>query len=51
LIDLARHHYGPEGHGAKHESGTNQGQKEKADTPETLASWAEFHEQVDQVPQ
>jgi RNA polymerase sigma factor (sigma-70 family) len=50
LIDLARHHYGPEGHGAKHESGTNSEQSGETDTPETLASWAEFHEQVDQLP-
>jgi RNA polymerase sigma-70 factor (ECF subfamily) len=48
LIDLARHHYGPEGHGAKHESATNSEQNGETDTPETLASWAEFHEQVDQ---
>jgi RNA polymerase sigma factor (sigma-70 family) len=49
LIDLARHHYGPEGHGAKHESGADN-EKGETDTPETLASWVEFHEQVDQLP-
>ena len=52
LIDLARHHYGPEGHGAKHESGTNNAkQNDEADSPETLASWAEFHQQVDTLPE
>jgi RNA polymerase sigma factor (sigma-70 family) len=52
LIDLARHHYGPEGHGAKHESGTNSAnQDDEAESPETLASWAEFHEQVDRMPE
>jgi RNA polymerase sigma factor (sigma-70 family) len=51
LIDLARHHYGPEGQGANHESGTsNANQNDEADSPETLASWTEFHEQVDQLP-
>jgi len=50
LIDLARHHYGPEGHGAKHESGTNGERNIEADSPETLALWAEFHEQVGQLP-
>ena len=52
LIDLARHHYGPEGHGAKHESGTNSAkQNDEADSPETLASLAEFHQQVDKLPE
>lgn len=50
LIDLARHHYGPEGQAAKHESGTNSDHSGHTDQPETLASWAEFHEQVDQLP-
>lgn len=50
LIDLARHHFGPEGHGAKHESGTDNDHTGNADSPESLASWAEFHEQVDNLP-
>lgn len=50
LIDLARHHYGPEGQGAKHESGEDNDYKGRADSPETLASWAEFHEHVDKLP-
>lgn len=50
LIDLARHHYGPEGLGANHESGTHHEQTGKTDSPETLAAWAEFHEQVEQLP-
>ena len=50
LIDLARHHYGPEGQAANQESGTNNDHKGNADSPETLASWAEFHEQVEKLP-
>ncbi|MCA9072992.1 MAG: sigma-70 family RNA polymerase sigma factor [Planctomycetaceae bacterium] len=49
LIDLARHHFGPEAHGPKHESGADN-QPRETEAPETLASWAEFHEQVDQLP-
>lgn len=51
LIDLARHHYGPEGQGANHETGTHLETSGKTDTPETLAAWAEFHEQVEQLPE
>lgn len=47
LIDLARHHYGPEGQAAKHESGTGSNHNGNTDSPENLASWAEFHEQVE----
>jgi RNA polymerase sigma-70 factor (ECF subfamily) len=50
LIDLARHHYGPEGQAAKHHSGGEKDHTGTADSPESLASWAEFHEQVDQLP-
>lgn len=50
LIDLARQHYGPEGQAAKHESGTNNDHTGHIDSPESLESWADFHEQVDQLP-
>jgi RNA polymerase sigma-70 factor (ECF subfamily) len=50
LIDLARHHYGLEGQGAKHESGADNDKNIESESPESLASWAEFHEQVDQLP-
>jgi len=49
LIDLARHHYGPEGPGAKHESDADNEQYCEADSPEKLAAWAEFHQQVEQL--
>lgn len=50
LIDLARHHYGPQGQAAKHESGADNEQNGDTDSPENLAAWAEFHEQVEQLP-
>lgn len=50
LIDLARHHYGPEGQGARHESGDEHDHTGQSDTPESLSAWAEFHEQVEQLP-
>ena len=62
LIDLARHHYGPQGDGAHH--ATNIGAKSGGDTvapaheraadvksePAGLALWTEFHEQVEKLP-
>lgn len=50
LIDLARQHYGPEGQAIKHESDAGREHPGTFDSPESLASWAEFHEQVEQLP-
>src|SRR5204862_2838941 len=58
LIDLARHHYGPEGPGAHHASAAGRAEDqppahEKADlthNPAALAGWCEFHEQVRKLP-
>ena len=58
LIDLARHHFGPEGLGANHHSdgkAADDGRlKHLADNrstgPQTLQQWAEFHEAVEQLP-
>jgi RNA polymerase sigma factor (sigma-70 family) len=61
LIDLARHHFGPEGEAAHHHTDAVQRQDgaaggvlgQAADAsgePVTLAAWAEFHEQVEQLP-
>ena len=60
LIDLARHHFGPEGQAAKHETkgGTAsndggdpvQGKPDIHEEPETLDSWARFHEAVESMP-
>ena len=51
LIDLARHHFGPQGQAAKHHTdpgvshggGIVENEPTKAERPETIASWAEFH--------
>jgi RNA polymerase sigma-70 factor (ECF subfamily) len=61
LYDLAKHYYGPRGEGANHATGvwkpgSDDGEPlawEPADgkeTPENLAAWAEFHAQVDRLP-
>jgi RNA polymerase sigma factor (sigma-70 family) len=60
LIDLARHHFGPEGAAARHQSSV--GGKRRTDAPsdagparadeppETLDAWARFHEAVESLP-
>lgn len=60
LIDLARHHFGPQGQAAKHHTdageetadggGIVENEADARDQPETLASWAEFHETAEQLP-
>jgi RNA polymerase sigma factor (sigma-70 family) len=63
LIDLARHHFGPESSGAHHatpgpakdvgaESATPPAYEkvDSADGPEQLAVWEEFHRQADALP-
>lgn len=55
LIDLARHHFGPEGPGRKHASpapGTDP-PADRADSTndvKRLAAWTAFHEQMDLLP-
>jgi RNA polymerase sigma-70 factor (ECF subfamily) len=60
LLDLAKHYYGPEGMGAHHvshadaESRSGAGMLTPADDtydPSQLAVWAEFHEQVEHLPE
>src|SRR5262249_20311107 len=62
LLDLAKHYYGPQGHGANYAS-LGQGQEagsspqapleqpDATDDPSQLAAWAEFHSQVEQLPE
>jgi RNA polymerase sigma-70 factor (ECF subfamily) len=60
LLDLAKHYFGPHGHGAKHASGgpadSSAGATEPADPgdlstePSRLAAWGEFHEQIGALP-
>ena len=62
LIDLARHYYGPMGEGANHATQLNPAGERSNDLrevnegvvtsdPSKLLQWAEFHVQVDQLPQ
>jgi RNA polymerase sigma factor (sigma-70 family) len=58
LIDLARHHFGPQGAAAHHHTdGVGQAdspvvnREDPADEPATLAEWSDFHEKVQQLPQ
>jgi RNA polymerase sigma-70 factor (ECF subfamily) len=61
LLDLAKHYYGPLGHGARH--GTEPGQAlstqpdacpaqaaDLSNDPSRLAPWTEFHEQIEALP-
>lgn len=60
LIDLARHHFGPEGMGAKHQSDGGRSASEierhtqqapdRADEPGSLEAWASFHETIETLP-
>jgi RNA polymerase sigma factor (sigma-70 family) len=60
LIDLARHHFGPEGGAAHHRSEPRLAAGEDAAMPEqpfsrecrpdSLHEWSEFHELVDRLP-
>ena len=60
LIDLARHHFGPEGMGVHHhtdragragEDGPVANREDPAAEPATLAEWTEFHEKVQRLPE
>jgi RNA polymerase sigma-70 factor (ECF subfamily) len=53
LLDLAKHHFGPEGLGTRHDTDSgNKRQREPAvgDEPATLDEWTEFHRQVEALP-
>ena len=61
LLDLAKHHLGPEGQGARHhsdahgraaddEGGPLGGVADHAAEPTTLEAWSEFHARVEALP-
>jgi RNA polymerase sigma factor (sigma-70 family) len=60
LIDLIRHHFGPEGIAANHHSNLGKGvsdenkilQNEPIDNhqPESMEAWVRFHESVEELP-
>jgi RNA polymerase sigma-70 factor (ECF subfamily) len=61
LIDLTRHHFGPQGPAARHHTdgakiaddgdGPLASAEDRAGEPATLAQWAEFHERVQALPE
>src|SRR5262245_39998566 len=53
LIDLSRHHFGPEGAAAHHHSDPPGRIENEADSgePSSLLEWAEFHEAVGRLPE
>jgi RNA polymerase sigma factor (sigma-70 family) len=56
LIDLARHHFGPEGQGAKHETNAEsenwvvKHHADQDDSPENRETWTSFHQAVERLP-
>jgi RNA polymerase sigma-70 factor (ECF subfamily) len=53
LLDLARHHYGPEGNGANHHTDGGdvaQASPDGRTGPDTLEGWTAFHERVEALP-
>jgi RNA polymerase sigma-70 factor (ECF subfamily) len=57
LIDLGRHHYGPQGAAKKHHTDHQPSDNrdgalyDQADEPEDLTSWSEFHAEVEKLPE
>lgn len=54
LIDLARHHHGPEGHGSHHHTDGGEAAQECQDgsgEPVTLCDWTTFHEHIGRLPE
>jgi RNA polymerase sigma factor (sigma-70 family) len=54
LIDLARHHFGPEGNGANHHTDGGEAVEKSLDAkgePNSLIEWTNFHEHVEQMPE
>lgn len=56
LLDLAKHHLGPQGRGTKHHTDGQPADEEggslhdKAEQPEDLEGWSAFHAQVEALP-
>ena len=56
LLDLARHYFGPLGHGARHAEWVGDSDNPTLDRPDSgvdptqLVEWRELHERVDELP-
>jgi RNA polymerase sigma-70 factor (ECF subfamily) len=62
LLDLAKHYYGPQGHGARHASISDNSSSKSHDAerlepldlshePSRVAAWSEFHLQIEKLPE
>ncbi|HEY7327876.1 MAG TPA: sigma-70 family RNA polymerase sigma factor [Gemmataceae bacterium] len=62
LLDLAKHYYGPQGHGARHASISDNSSSKSPDVerlepldlshePSRVAAWSEFHQQIEKLPE
>lgn len=53
LLDLVKHHYGPEGRGANHQTDTGSLLKQNSVScePSNLIEWEEFHQHVGSLPE
>ncbi len=56
LLDLARHHFGPQGHGAHYHSEAGEREPlerepDPAGEPDTLEGWTRFHQAVEALPE
>lgn len=59
LIDLARHHFGPKGEAARHETDHSQcdrgslvqQQPDRSLEPQSVQEWTEFHERIEALPE
>jgi RNA polymerase sigma-70 factor (ECF subfamily) len=57
LLDLAKHHYGPQGHGTRHASIADDSSLARLDTPDLshepsrIAAWSEFHQKIESLPE
>jgi RNA polymerase sigma factor (sigma-70 family) len=58
LLDLTKHYYGPQGHGARHASipdpSSDSAPLEASDLsqePGRIAAWSEFHQQIEKLPE
>jgi RNA polymerase sigma factor (sigma-70 family) len=62
LLDLAKHYYGPQGHGAHHASMSDNPSSPSSDgrrlepvdlsqEPSRVAAWSEFHQQIEKLPE
>lgn len=50
LLDLARHHGGPQSAAARHDTGRDLSGNPAPEDPDQLERWTEFHQQIEALP-